>query len=285
MKYLGVIGHPLNQSLSPVFQQAALDYLRLDIVFEAWPTPPEGLETRLRGMRAPSVLGANVTIPHKEAVITLLDELDELAQKVGAVNTIANREGRLHGHNTDVAGFLRALREDGGFDPAGKRVVIAGAGGAARAVVVALIDAGAASLSVINRSYSRATKLVDELRHFAGGTKLDAFPEMYASWGATLGGCDLLINCSSVGSAESGEEKECPVPVDLLRSNILVCDLIYRPAETPLMKAARKRGTSVLGGLPMLVYQGAASFELWTGQKAPVDIMVSAARRACGGAS
>ncbi len=279
MKYLGVIGHPLRESLSPVFQQAALDHLRLDIIYEAWPTPADGLETRLRGMRSPSVVGANVTIPHKEAVIPLLDELDELAGRVGAVNTIVNQEGRLHGYNTDGAGFLRGLREDAAFDSAGRRVVIAGAGGAARAVVVALCEAGAASVSVINRSYSRATKLIEELRPHAGATKLDAFPEMFASWGATLGSCDLLVNCTSVGSAGT-DEKESPVPVELIRSSMLVYELIYRPAETPLMMAARKRGARVLGGLPMLVYQGAASFKMWTDEEAPIDIMLDAARRA-----
>jgi len=283
VKYLGVIGHPQIQSLSPIFQQAALDYLRLDIIYEAWPTPEDGLATRLRGTRSTSVLGANVTIPHKQAVIPLLDGLDETSRNVGAVNTIINREGRLHGCNTDVIGFLRALREDGAFDPTRKRVVIAGAGGAARAAVVGLVEAGAGSVSVINRTYARATRLIEEILPLAENTKLDAFPEMYASWGAALGSCDLLVNCTSLGSTGSGREKEVPVPVDLIRSTMLVYDVIYRPAETPLMKAARKRGAEVLGGLPMLVYQGAASLEMWTGQPAPVDVMFEAANRALKG--
>ncbi len=282
MKYLGVIGHPLKESLSPVIQQAALDHLRLDIQYEAWPTPKDGLETRVSGLRAPSVLGANVTIPHKEAVLPMLDELDDLVNKVGAVNTIVNHEGRLHGHNTDVAGFLRALREDAGFDPTNRRVLIAGAGGAARAVVVALVEASAASVTLINRTYSRATRLVSDLRPLTGDTKLDALPEMYASWAATLGSCDLLVNCTSVGSAGARQEKESPVPLDALRSSLLVYDLIYRPAETPLMAAARRCGARVLGGLPMLIYQGAASFKMWTGREAPVDIMFDAAREALG---
>src|SRR3990170_1742303 len=115
MKYLGVIGDPGRKSLSPHFQQAALDHLGLDIVYQAWPTPPDGLAVRVRGLRAPQVLGANVTIPHKEAVLPLMDEVDALVRRVGAVNTIVNREGQLCAYNTDVAGFLRALREDGGF--------------------------------------------------------------------------------------------------------------------------------------------------------------------------
>src|SRR3990172_1548085 len=167
MKYVGVIGYPLKHSLSPAFQQAALDHLGLDIRYEAWPTPPDSLAETVAGLRAPDRLGANVTIPHKEAVIPFLDELDDLARRVGAVNTIANRQGRLYGCNTDVERFLRALREDGSFDPAGSRVLVAGAGGAARAVVVALVEAGAASITVINRTFSRATRLVEELRPLA----------------------------------------------------------------------------------------------------------------------
>src|SRR5205807_3931392 len=118
MKYLCVIAAPGKQSLSPVFQQAALDALQLDIVYEAWPTPPDGLPTRIRGMQSADVLGANVTIPHKEAVIPLLDQLEDTAGRTGAVNTIVNHEGKLSGYNTDVEGFLRALSKDGGFEPA-----------------------------------------------------------------------------------------------------------------------------------------------------------------------
>jgi shikimate dehydrogenase len=278
LKYLGVIGVPLQKSLSPMFQQAALDHLRLNIAYEAWPTPPEGLQTRITTLRSPTVLGANVTIPHKEAVMPMLDEVDELAAGVGAVNTIVNREARLFGYNTDVSGLRRALREDGGFEPAGRRAVIAGAGGAARAAVAGLLEAGAAAVTIINRTLSRANRLVEDLRPQARNSELRALPEMYASWAAVMSSADLLLNCTSAGSA--GFDSESPVPFDLIRSGMLVCDLIYDPAETALMAAARKRGATVLGGLPMLVYQGAASFELWTGQEAPIDVMFEAARSA-----
>lgn len=278
LNYLGVIGYPLKRSLSPAFQQAALDHLRLDIVYEAWPTPEDALRTRTTTLRSPAVLGANVTIPHKEAVIPMLDETDELSRRVGAVNTIVNSEGRLSGHNTDVAGFMRALRDDGGCDPEGRRAVIAGAGGAARAVVAGLLEAQAAAVTVINRTLSRANRLVDDLRPLATGSELRALPEMYASWAAVMGSCDLLVNCTSAGSV--GFEKDSPVPFDLIRASMLVYDLVYDPAETALIVAARERGARVLGGLPMLVYQGAASFELWTGQQAPLDVMFDAARTA-----
>jgi shikimate dehydrogenase len=281
LKYLGVIGYPLQRSLSPAFQQAALDHLKFDILYEAWPTPPDGLRTRLTTIRSPTVLGANVTIPHKEAVLPLIDEVDPTAKRIGAVNTIVNRDGRLLGHNTDAVGFMKALREDGQVDPTGKRVVVAGAGGAARAVIVALLEAEARSITVINRTLSRANRLVAEVADLAGPSDLRALPEVYASWAAVMNSCDLLVNCTSAGS--SGSESESPVPFDLIRSSLRVFDLIYNPSETPLMAAARKAGASVLGGLPMLVYQGAASFELWTEQKAPLDIMVDAARKAATG--
>jgi shikimate dehydrogenase len=282
VRYLGVIGYPLKQSLSPAFQQAALDHLRLDILYEPWPTPADGLPTRITGLRAPSVLGANVTIPHKEAALPMMDELDDIARKVGAVNTIVNREGRLHGYNTDVAGFLHALREDAGFDPSGRRALVVGAGGAARAAVVSLSEASAASVTVINRTLPRAERLIEDLRPISSATALSALPDEPSLWAASLERCDLLVNCTSVGSAGSPEEKQSPVPTELLRPDILVYDLIYRPAETPLMTAARQLGCQVMGGLPMLVYQGAASFELWTGREAPLDIMFGAARQALG---
>lgn len=278
--YVGVIGHPLKQPLSPVFQQAAFDHLGLDVRYEAWPTPEDRLAETVAGLRAPDRLGANVTIPHKEAVLPLLDEVDELCRRVGAVNTIVNRDGRLHGHNTDVGGFLRALREDGGLDPAAARVLMAGAGGAARAVAVALIDAGAASITLINRTFPRAARLVEDLTPHAGGTSLHALPDVYASWVASSISCRLLINCTSVGMAGTKEQKDSPVPVEIVPSGALVFDLIYRPTKTPLMAAAEKRGASVLGGLPMLVYQGAESFRRWTEVEPPLEIMLKAARTA-----
>ena len=278
MQYLGVITDPHKQSTSPALQQAAIDALGLGMVYERWPTPPEGLATRVIGLRAPSVLGANVTIPYKEAVMPMLDELDPLAQCVGAVNTIVNREGRLSGYNTDVGGFLRALRDDAGFDSRGCDAVIAGAGGAARAVVVALIESGAASIAVLNRSAERAQRLVDDLSPHAGGTWLEALPAAPGSWAKMAPRAQLLVNCTSVGMADSSQDAS-PVPSGLIRPEMLVFDLIYRPLETRLLRDARASGACVLGGLPMLVYQGAASFKIWTGQEAPIDIMLDAARK------
>jgi shikimate dehydrogenase len=278
MQYLGVIGEPGKKSLSPVFQQAALDVLNLELKYEAWPTPPNGLHTRITGLRAPTVLGANVTIPHKEAVLPLLDEVDGLVRRVGAVNTIINHEGRLFGHNTDVEGFLRALG-DAGFDPAGAEVVIAGAGGAARAVVVGLADAGARSAAIINRTIGRAERLVSELSSDSA-IALTALEATAENWANVAARAELLVNCTSLGTAGTSEENASPIPADVIRPEMLIYDLVYRPADTRLLRDARERGAITLGGLPMLIYQGAASLKIWTGRDAPVDVM----RRAAEGA-
>jgi shikimate dehydrogenase len=281
VQYLGVITDPNKQSTSPAFQQAAIDALGLDLVYERWPTEPSGLATRITGLRAPTVLGANVTIPHKEAAMPLMDELDPLVQRVGALNTILNRDGRLIGYNTDVAGFLRALREDGSFDPRGVHVAIAGAGGAARAVVVALCEGGAAHVAVLNRTPARAQRLVDDLRAHAGRTALEALDASPESWATVAARAELLVNCTSLGSA-GAEEGSSAVPIDVIRPEMLVFDLVYRPTETRLLRDARSRGARALGGLPMLIYQGAASFKIWTGRDAPVGVMMSAARKVLG---
>jgi shikimate dehydrogenase len=282
MQYLGVIVGPGKTSISPAFQEAALEALDLPYKYVAWPTPADGLETRVTGLRAPSVRGANVTIPHKEAVIRFLDEVDGLVLRVGAVNTITNEGGRLLGSNTDVTGFLRALREDAGFDPGGCRAVVAGAGGAARAVAVALIEAGAASITIVNRTRKRAERLVADLSRYAEGTRLAALPDTPESWAQAGEGATLLVNCTSLGTAGTPEADRTAVPAEVIRPEMLVYDLVYRPAETRLLREARARGARTLGGLPMLVYQGAASFKTWTGRDAPVGIMLDAARKAIG---
>jgi shikimate dehydrogenase len=278
VQYLGVITDPHKQSTSPVVQQAAIDALSLALKYERWPTEPSALSTRVTGLRAPSVLGANVTIPHKEACMPMVDQLDPLVKRVGAVNTIKNEGGTLTGYNTDVAGFLRALKDDAAYDPSGADVVVAGAGGAARAVVVALIEAGARSVAVLNRSLERSERLVYDLAHGAGDTQLETAAPTPENWAKMAGRAELLVNCTSVGMAGAAED-ESPVPPGLIRRNMLVFDLIYRPFETRLLREAGAADARVIGGLPMLIYQGAESFKIWTGRDAPVDVMFDAARK------
>ncbi|MCI0815294.1 MAG: shikimate dehydrogenase [Chloroflexi bacterium] len=279
MQYAGVISAPGKNSLSPAFQQAAFDHLGIAVKYEHWPTPADGLETRVVGLQAPDVLGANVTIPHKEACLPLVDDYDPLVRRVGALNTIHNDGGTLRGYNTDVEGFLRPLK-DAFFEPRGCTAVIAGAGGAARAVVIALAEAGAARIAVVNRTLERAERLVADLGAAVKPLQLVAAPDSRDSWQKAAAEADLLVNCTSLGTAGTPEEDRSPMPANLLRPQALVYDLVYQPAETRLIRYAREAGARTIGGLPMLIYQGAASFKLWTGRDAPVDIMFQAAEAA-----
>ncbi len=277
-KYVGLIGHKLRHSISREFQQAAFDYLNLDVRYELWETDEQVLPQIIEGLHCPEKLGANVTIPYKEKSLCFLDELDEMARRIGAVNTIVNRDGGLIGYNTDGTGFIKALCQDAGFEPEGKRAIILGAGGAARAVGYALVEAGVASLTIINRTTERGEALASSLK--SSGSEVRA-----ATWrdGRTLQAlaeCDLLVNCTSVGMKNGEAENQLPIDARLIPTRALVYDVVYNPVETPLLAAARQAGARTMGGLSMLVYQGAESFELWTGKPAPVDIMMAAAKKA-----
>ena len=270
----GIIGYPLRHSASPAFQQAAFDHLGIDARYLAWETPPDDLACRMASLRSPGVLGANVTVPHKQAVVPYLDEVSQAAQDTGAVNTIVNQEGRLTGHNTDVTGFLRALQSDAGFQPHGKRALVLGAGGSARAIVYGLLKEGAGQVTIANRTVERAQRLIEAL---GSPRNAEAAPLEAAR---SSGGWNLIVNCTTLGMRHAPGEKETPLPSDAIPANSLVYDLVYNPEQTPLLQAAAKAGARTLGGLPMLIYQGAEAFRLWTGRDAPVDVMFQAARRA-----
>jgi shikimate dehydrogenase len=274
----GIIGYPLGHSVSPAFQQAALDHHGMDARYEAWVTPPEELAGRLHSLRGPDMLGASVTVPHKEAVIRYLDRLTPEARRTGAVNTIVHTDGGLEGHNTDMPGFLRALREDGGLEPSGRRALLLGAGGAARAVAFALVGQGIAGLSIANRTVERAQSLVSDL-----DTSIATAMTLDAAALSAPDGWDLVVNCTTLGMLHSAGESETPIPANVIPPDALVCDLVYNPQETPLLRAAAQAGARTLGGLPMLVYQGAEAFRLWTGREPPIDVMFDAARRALAG--
>lgn len=281
---ISLIGYPLKHSVSPHFQQAALDHYSLDVHYEARETEAETLASVVNELRQPQYLGANVTIPYKEAVLPLLDETDDLAGLVSAVNTIVNREGRLIGFNTDTYGFIRALREDAEFEPKNMRAIVLGAGGAARAVSFALLREGIRSLVIVNRTLSRAEKLVCSLREYvlARGSSVDVvvLPRDGSKLGNVIKDCHLIVNCTVLGMKHSACERESPLPAHLIHKDVLVYDLVYNPLWTPLLSVAKEVGAKAINGLPMLVYQGAASFELWTGREAPIDIMLSAAKQA-----
>lgn len=265
-----LFGDPVAHSLSPAMQNAALQAAGIDGLYIPWRVQSAGLPTAFESLRRMENFGgANVTVPHKEQAFALVDALTPEAAAVGAVNTIVAKGGHLLGANTDGLGFLRSLQEEANFLPRGKLAVILGAGGAARAVAVSLAEAGAEPLVIVNRTVERAQSLAEFVHREIGtstvGLGLDD-PRM----AAMVRDCALLVNATSVGLSPSD-----PPPIDptLLRQRMLVYDLIYRPRETALLREATKQGCQILGGLGMLLYQGALAFELWTGQKPSEEAM------------
>ena len=275
---LGIIGYPIGHSISPRFQQAALDFCGIDAEYRAYPVAPEDVGKFVAGLRQPGILGINVTVPHKEAVIPFLDEIDDWATEAGAVNTIVNRQGRLTGHNTDGYGFLRALQQGGSFQPRGRRTLILGAGGAARGVVLALAREGVGHLTIANRTPERAESLAQLAR--GRGITAQAIPLSGADLTEAAASAELIVNCTTIGMTHGPGAADSPLPRQAIPVTALVYDLVYNPLETRLLRDAAQIGAATLGGIQMLVYQGAASFELWHEQPAPVAVMLEAATRA-----
>lgn len=281
--YVGLIGYPLGHSVSPAFQQAALDHYGLDMRYERWETPPDQVAAFVGSLRAGPRVGCNVTVPHKQAVVPLLDALDQTAAAIGAVNTIVRESGsRLVGYNTDCTGFLRALREHGGFEPAGANALLLGAGGSARAVAYALLKAEVATLGVANRTPARADALVADFARLAAeqAVAMYTLEEDSSHFVEALRQANLIVNATSIGMRHGPAEGRSPLDGHPLPPGALVYDLVYNPEQTPLLAQARGAGCRTLGGLAMLVYQGAEAFERWTGRPAPIDVMFTAARRA-----
>ena len=262
----GIIGHPVKHSLSPLMQTAAFKALGIDAVYVPFDVDPENLGEAVNGLRALNVKGFNVTVPHKEGVIEYLDFLDEDAEFLGAVNTVKNEDGQLIGYNTDADGFLQSLIEEG-IELEGKRITMFGAGGAARAVGYAVLKGGAKFLNVVNRSFSKG-KAVGELLGKRGNVLV--FPLKETTVATLLKDADIVINTTSVGM-----KPDDPPLFDysLIPEGITVVDIIYNPAETPLLKAAKEKGCKIVNGLGMLIHQGAIAFKIWTGKEAPVEVM------------
>lgn len=282
-KRAGVIGHPLGHSISPALFAAAFEAAGIDATYEAWDTPPETLEGRVNSLRGDDMLGANITVPHKTDIVPLLDETDDVASRAGAVNTVVHRDGKLIGCNTDVAGFARSLREDAGFDAKAKATMVLGSGGAARAVALALVEAGARVIYVVARQPRKLERAVLDLKPLTpAGTTIS-----WAYWGdgsflRSLAEADLLVNCTPVGTAGSESAGESVIDPALIQPKTTVFDLVYNPINTPLVAAAKARGAKAYSGLGMLVYQAAESFRLWTGKDADTKHMLAAGRKALG---
>lgn len=282
-KFIYLIGYPLKHSISPEFQQAALDYYGLDVRYQLREVEEGLLASVVEDLRMPQSLGANVTVPYKERVLSLLDRTDDLARVVGAVNTIVNDGGSLVGYNTDVVGFVTALK-DADFEPRDRRAVILGAGGAARAVGFALVREKVAWLAVVNRTKARADRLVSDLANYARAKGL-ATQVLALAWAESelrvaVKSCELIVNCTTLGMRHTAQEGESPLTEDMLGEGVLVYDLVYNPRETALLKVAKRAGAKTLSGLPMLVHQGAAAFKLWTQKEPPLSVMFRAAENA-----
>ncbi|MSQ41819.1 MAG: shikimate dehydrogenase [Dehalococcoidia bacterium] len=279
---IALIGHPVAHSISPRFQQAALDAAGVDAHYEAWDTTPEALPAAIERLRSGDVLGANVTVPHKVAALRLIERPDPLAELVGAVNTIWRERGLLHATNTDVAGVLHALA-DAGVTLAGEHVVLLGAGGAARAVVVALRRAGAASLTIANRTLPRAQALAELAGQGLPASVCELDPGSDALRGALMR-AGLVIHSTPLGMRHGPDERATPLPADCFHRGQVAFDLVYVPERTPFLDATASAGARTVGGLAMLVHQGAESFRLWTGREPSLEVMFAAARAALDGA-
>lgn len=261
-KIVGIIGYPVEHTLSPPMHNVAFESLGIDYCYVPFLVHPDQLEPAVRSVRALHLCGVNVTVPHKERVMPFLDELNEEAAFIGAVNTIVNSGGRLAGHNTDGRGFMRSLSESGVIVD-DKNVAIIGAGGAARAIGYYLCQK-AGKLSIYGRTIERAEKLVQDLNKIKGSVHvlLDL---------SSIGRFQIIINATPVGLKK---DDQLPIDTALLRPEQTVCDLIYR--DTPLLIEASKKGCTVLNGFGMLLWQGVYAFELFTGEKPPVEVMRNA---------
>jgi len=260
---VGVIGDPVAHSLSPRLHNLAFAHLGLDWVSVGFRVVEGNAPAALVGARALGIKGLSVTMPHKAEVVTHLDRLTEIADRVGAVNCVTNVDGVLTGDNTDGRGLVEALRRGGHFDPEGRRCLVVGAGGAARSVIAALADAGASEVVVVNRTPERAVTAAA----LAGVVGRVGDPD-------DVSGSDLVVNATPTGmAAASASPDRWALDPARLGPNQLAVDLVYHPAVTPWLEAARSRGAEVLNGLGMLVHQAALQLETWTGQEPPVDAM------------
>lgn len=268
-RLVAIVGDPVAHSRSPAMHNAAFRALGLDLAYVALRVSPESLRAAIGGVRALGFAGLNVTVPHKQAIVPLLDRVTPRARAIGAVNTVVRRGRALEGDNTDAEGFLRSLSRLR-FRARGRSVVILGAGGSARAVVWALAGAGAARIRILNRTPRRALSVAALAR---GRATVEVGPLESAAEPAVVEGADLVVNCTSLGL----DGRSAPsVAVEATPERCLFYDLVYGAAQTPFVRAARRRRRRAVDGKSMLVEQAAAAFRLWTGRRAPIETMSAA---------
>jgi shikimate dehydrogenase len=268
----GVIGDPIEHTLSPAIHNAAFNHLKLDFVFLAFKVKAADLENAVWGMRGLGIHGLNVTMPHKSTVIAYLDEVDPAVKFLGSANTILNKNGKLSGFNTDGVGALKALRENG-TELSEKKVLLFGAGGAAKAIAFSLAEE-VGELVVLNRAAEKAAVLADALNRMFG-KKIVGGALSPSAVQKNLQDADILVNATSVGMHPNVNQSL--VAPQWLKSNLTVMDIVYNPVETKLAKDAKVAGAKVISGVEMLIYQGAASFKIWTERAAPIEVMRKAA--------
>ena len=262
----GVIGNPIRHSKSPIMMNRAFRETGINGVYAAFHVTGDRIADFAAGVRAMGIQGVNVTIPHKLDIMSVLDEIDPGARAIGAVNTIVNDAGRLIGYNTDGIGYVRSLKEEAENELAGKRIVVIGAGGAARGIVYALTNEKPARITIANRSVDRAKELASSFQDLA---QIDAISNEELQEACRQ--ADIVINTTSVGMFPNIDET--PVDADWLKPGAVASDLIYNPLKTKFLQQAEQRGCRIHGGLGMFIYQGAYAFEYWTGQPAPVAAM------------
>ena len=275
---LGVMGWPIAHSFSPAMQNAAIEQAGVDAVYTAFAVEPSMLPLAVAGLRALHFRGWNVTIPHKKAIMNYLDEIDEDAAAIGAVNTVVNDGGVLKGYNTDVLGFLGGLR-DAGFDPAEKEVVMLGAGGAARAALWGLMKSHAMQVTLAVRHPEKAEALIDDFAERASmlGTRLKAIHWSAMDFEGAFAHADLVVNVTPLGMTPAVDNKP-PVDWRSAKPGAFAYDIIYTPAETRFLHEAAALGHPTLNGEDMLVLQGAAAFRLWFGKEADTGVMKTVLR-------
>ncbi len=269
-KIVGVIGDPVEHSLSPIMHNAAFKHLGLDYIYVPFHVKKGAVGDAIKGMKAFNIQGLNVTIPHKIDVIDYIDEIDDVAELIGAVNTLKLVNGKIEAFNTDGAGCVRALEEI--ISLGGKKVLILGAGGAARAVAFQLSISGIESLCILNRTPRNARKIAEDIKEKLG---IEVSSGSLKEIENRIGGVDILIDTTPVGMYPHSKVKPL-VTADMMHENLIVKDLVYNPPNTVLLKEAERAGAKTISGIKMLVYQGAESFRIWTGKEAPINVMENA---------
>ncbi|MFA5859046.1 MAG: shikimate dehydrogenase [Elusimicrobiota bacterium] len=268
-KVVGVIGYPIEHSMSPVMHNAALQESELDFVYVPFEVNPAEVERAIKAIRSYGIIGINVTIPHKETVVRFLDKLDESAKHIRAVNTIHNKDGKLVGYNTDIYGFITSLKDIGGFEPREKSVFVLGSGGAARAVVYGLVKEKVERLFISDINNARARSFAAQVKYFFPRADLKVVHNNGHEIKECIKECQLFVNATPVGMKHGDC---CPIDKNFIHDRLFVYDVIYN-RETELLEHARDRGVKCMNGADMLVLQGARAFEIWTGKKAPVELM------------